>query len=158
QDGVRIERLTCAYVELPSAANERMAVLERLREARLLIGFVYSTPQRGGGVFLANENSAMFVFHFGDLIQKGMVLTSLVWQDAPYGNRVKRIDDRQIPTTDLIPGYTGIRNEGVHFWVVKGSRIFPELPHFAMNIHQELYEDFNSFFSSPFHWAFGPLI
>jgi hypothetical protein len=39
---------------------------------------------------------------------------------------------------DFAPGYNGMRNFMEHFWVVKGSRVYPPVPHITLNISQDL--------------------
>jgi hypothetical protein len=154
EDGVRIEQMTCTYLELPSDKGEQEDALRRLHEARLLVGYLYSHPLPSGGVFLPFENSTHFVFRLGNTAcNPGMVVTSLVWQGPHHGKRVKQVDAREIPSTDLTPGYTGTRNQTIQLWVAKGSRIFPELPHITLNYSQDLSINLQMFLSRPFHWA-----
>jgi len=35
---------------------------------------------------------------------------------------------------DFAPGYDGMLNFMEHFWVVKGSRVYPPVPHITLNI------------------------
>jgi hypothetical protein len=153
EHGVRIEQMTCAYFQLPEGRDDQENMLRRLYEARLLVGYLYSHPHPSGGVFLPFENSALFVFQFGDLLQDGMVPTSFVWQGKQYGNRVKEVDAREIPSTDLTLGYYGRRDRTAHFCVAKGSRIFPETPHIVLNFSQELVVNLQMLLSHPYHWA-----
>jgi hypothetical protein len=39
---------------------------------------------------------------------------------------------------DFAPGYDAMRNFTEHFWVVKGSRVYPPVPHITLNISQDL--------------------
>jgi hypothetical protein len=154
EDGVRIEEMICAYLELPEDNDEQEDVLRRLHEARLLVGYLYSHPHPSGAVFLPFENSTLFVFRLGDTLCKpGMVITSLVWQAQHHGERVKQVETREIPSTDLTPGYAGTRNQTIQLWVAKGSRIFPELPHVILNYSQELSVNLQMLLSHPSHWA-----
>ena len=66
EDGVRIEQMICAYLELPKDKEEQEDTLRRLHETRLLVGYLYSHPHPSGGVFLPFENSTLFVFRLGD--------------------------------------------------------------------------------------------
>lgn len=159
EDGVRIEQMVCAYIELPNDKDEQEDALRRLHEARLLVGYLYSHPHPAGGVFLPFEDSTLFVFRFGDIMPgtPGMVITSLVWQGRNHGQRVKQVDAREIPSTDLTPGYAGTRNQTIQLWVAKGSRIFPELPHVILNYSQELSDNLQMLLSHPYHWALNYL-
>jgi hypothetical protein len=82
-----------------------------------------------------------------------MVVTSLVWQGESYDERIKRIDSRKIPTTELVPGYVAIRNRTTQFWVAEGSRIFPELPHITLNFSQDLFDNLQELSSHAHNWA-----
>jgi hypothetical protein len=157
EDGVRMEQMTCAYMELPEDKEKQDDALLRLHEARLLVGYLYSHPHSGGRVFLPFENSTLFVFRVGDTLQQGMVLTTLVWQGNQFGDRTKQIDTRDIPSTDFTPGYTGTRNQTILLWVAKGSRIFPVIPHIVLNYSQDLSLNLQMLFSHPWNWALGYL-
>src|SRR5207302_8547382 len=61
EDGVRIEQMICAYVELPKDKEEQEDALRRLHEAQLLVGYLYSDPHPYGGVCLPFENSTLFL-------------------------------------------------------------------------------------------------
>ena len=154
EDGVRIEQMICAYFELPKGKEEQEDARRRLHEARLLVGYLYSDPHPSGGVFLPFEDSTLYVFRLGDMPYKpGMVVTSLVWQGPHHGQRVKQVETREIPSTDLTPGYAGTRNETIQLWVAKGSRLYPELAHVTLNYSQELSVNLHTFLSHPYHWA-----
>jgi hypothetical protein len=157
QDGVRIEQMICAYLELPQKKEEREETLRRLHEARLLVGYLYSHPHPSGNVFLSFENSTLFVFRIGDSLQPGMVPTSMVWQDTGYGERLKRTDNKEIQKTMLIPGYAGTRNQSTQLWAAKGSRIYPEVPHIVLNHTQDLAVNLQMFLSHAHQWALWTL-
>jgi len=46
---------------------------------------------------------------------------------------------------DCAPGYNGMRNFMEHFWVVKGSRVYPPVPRITLNISQDLAADYVRF-------------
>jgi hypothetical protein len=152
EHGVRIERMICAYLELPEDKEEKDDLIRRLHEAHLLIGYLYSQPHSAGRVLLPFENSTLFVFRIGDTFQN-MLPTSVVWQGHQYGDRVKEVDNRDIPATELTPGYTGKRNHRTWLWVAKGSRIFPEIPHIILNHTQDLFDNLQMTLSH--HWNWG---
>ncbi len=158
QDGVQITEMTCAQLDTPDDQAQPHDLLQRLREARLLVGYLYSTPQPGGGVFLASENSSMLVFRPGDLASRpGMVPTALVWRDRYEKSRMTRLDGKEIPKEDMIPGYEVIRDFTSHFWVGDSSRIYPETPFTVLNLSQELSGDLGMLLSRPHNWALASL-
>ena len=154
QDGVRIEQMTCACLEFPADKADQIEFRRRLHEAQLLIGYLYCSPHPSGGVLLPAEKSTLFVFRLGDTFgSPGMVPTSLVWHDQHGSNRVKRIDGKDTPSTDMTQGYSGTRNQTTPLWVAEGSRLFPELPHITLNETQELSIHIDMLLSRPYHWA-----
>jgi Apea-like HEPN len=157
QDGVRIEKMVCAYIELPKDRGVQEDLLRAVHEARLLVGYLYSHPSPSGDVFLHSQNSTLYVFHPGSSFHPGMVPTHMVWQGQGYGDRLKRIDDREIPNEMLIPGYTGTRDQDTYLTVAKGSRIYPEVPYLVVNHSQNLALNLQTFLSYAHNWALWTL-
>ncbi len=159
QDGLRIEQMTCAILELPSDDKDKVDdTLLRLYEAHLLIGYMYSYRDHDPSeVCLPYECSTLFIFWRGGTIHQEMVWRFLVWLDPEIGQRVKRVDDRKIPSEPYIPGYTGIMNRSIRLHVAEGSRIFPEIPLITLNHFQSLSHDRNQKLKSPDQWALRDL-
>ena len=146
--------MTCAYLELPEDTERRQMWLRLLDETRLLVGYLYSTPDTDGNVFFSSEDSALFTFRVGDTaLHPGMVSTSLVWQDQLHQDRVVRVDSKILPQDMLTPGYVAIRDFNVHFWVAEGSRIYPEVPLVRLNRTQNLSSNLKTFLSHAHNWA-----
>ncbi len=158
QDGVRIVEMTCACLELPEDTERRQMWLRLLDETRLLVGYLYSTPDTSGSVFFSSEDTSLFTFRLGDTaFHPGMVSTSLVWQDKLHQDRVIRVDSKIPPQDMLTPGYVATRDCNVHFWVAEGSRIYPEVPFVRLNLSQNLSSNINMFLSHAHNWALEQL-
>jgi len=158
QENVRLKGFACASLQLPSGEPERSRQSRHIYEAHLLIAYLYSSPHPSGGVFLPFESSSLFTFTLGDSPPgSGSVPSSLVWQGEHLGDRVSILGQPESKKPrDWIPGYVGTRNENEMFWVAKGSRIYPESPHVAINFSQELSFDIERFLSQPHNWALRP--
>lgn len=157
QDGLRIEEMTCTVVEPPTKLEDAVDAHRRLREARLLISYIYTNVTPSGDLFLSDEHAALYLFEpeYGDAPYQ-MTSTSLVWRDCPAG-RTKRIDGKEPPRSAQIPGYSAHRDWKAHFWVADGSRIFPELPLTRLNITQDLSQNLAQLLSHAHNWALTSL-
>ncbi|MGE0605934.1 MAG: hypothetical protein AB7O62_02325 [Pirellulales bacterium] len=151
QENVRIKGFVCAALQLPQEEAERRRHSRLVYEAHLLIAYLYSSPHPSGGVLLPFESSSLFTFSLGDSPPgSGNVPSSLVWQGEHLADRVSILapsDNHKHP--DWIPGYTGTRNENETFWVARGSRVYPESAHVALNFSQELSFDLERFLAQP---------
>src|SRR5205085_8040988 len=100
--GVRIDEMICAYLELPDDKAKQENILRRLHEARLLIGYLYSNPHPSGEIMLHVENSSMFVFQISTMGPDGMTPTFVVWHSYDdHGKRLAQVDEgQQIPPDD----------------------------------------------------------
>ena len=57
-----------------------------------------------------------------------------------------------------VPGYQGRYNFSHPFWVAKGSRLYPPVPHIGLNISQHLAHDLRRCFESPQHHLLPELL
>lgn len=109
-----------------------------LRWLHSLVAYLYGAPnEQFGDSFLGFESATLLVLTPG---------------------RVRRFliepEQHTIPENPLeiewdqhhdAPGYDGLLNFEVHFWVVKGARIYPPVPHITLNISQDLAADCTQF-------------
>jgi hypothetical protein len=58
----------------------------------------------------------------------------------------------------MVPGYEGLLNWRSNLWVVAGSRIYPQVPHFWLNISQDMWQDFEMLEYYQHSWAIRNLI
>jgi hypothetical protein len=109
-------------------------VLKRLHS---LVAYLYGTPNdQFGDPFLGFECATLL------LLTPGRVTRFLVEPehhtilDSPLGIEWEG---------DHAPGYDGLLNFVEPFWVVKGARIYPPVPHITLNISQDLAADCRQF-------------
>ena len=150
-DGVQIREMTCACIRTDGDESEAREGLRRVYEVQLLVGYLYSSPQPMGGVFLSSESSSLFVF------RPDRVPALLVWHEPGEGAAVTLLRDPKESETGFLEGYEGRRNDTAYLWVAEGSRIFPEIPHQVLNLSQYLSENLLEFLGRDPNWAFRRL-
>ena len=153
RDDLRIKEMTYAYLPLDDDREKKRNVLRRLREARILIGYLYSSPHFPfGDPFLQLEHSSLY------LVRPSMVSKYIIWPEHGVENttgtesQVKAIEEHEVP------GYEGLLNWSSYFWVVAGNRLYPAVPDFWLNISQDLYCDLGMMSSQDHNWALRNLI
>jgi len=138
QDDLRIA--SPSYALLPSIDLDRPGTaLEKLRRIRDVIAYCYSIPHHiFGEPHLRYEHASVAVF------SPGRVSTFLVRPEhgAAAGSQGGLLEDER----GEIAGYAGLYNFKHHFWVAKGSRLYPPVPQIVLNISQNLAVDFADFF------------
>jgi hypothetical protein len=111
---------------------------EVLKRVHSLVAYLYGTPNdQFGDPFLGYECATLLVFT-PDRVSRFLV-----------ESEHHTILDEPLPITwdnDLAPGYAGILNFTEHFWAVKGSRVYPPVPHITLNISQDLAANCAQFF------------
>jgi hypothetical protein len=145
-DGVQITDMIYAYLPGVDKQTFEEKELRRLHEVQLLIGYLYSSPHPGGGIFLPFESSTLFVF------QPQQVSSWLVWNKSSEEGKVRVLDERAM-SAELVDGYEGTRNLATHLWVAAGSRIYPEIPHQVLNLSQSVGDNVVTFLSRDQNWA-----
>jgi hypothetical protein len=121
-----IPGMICAYLAPNQSPSFPQVVLRRLNEARTLITYLYSSPHfPGSDPFLGYEHGDLYVF------RSSGVSPHLVFPRPP--------DISSQPMG--IDGYEGYKNFHDIFWVTTSSTIWPPLPHFVLNLSQDLYHD-----------------
>jgi hypothetical protein len=122
---------TCVHVE-DNPGNPSDS-LSRLREACILIGYIYLKPFfPTGRPFLLREHADLYLFH------ETRVSKSLLGQtneDIPPSEKYD-------PQKYEVAGYEGLLNWHSYFWVANGSKIYPSLPDIGLNKSQDIYSDF----------------
>jgi len=128
---VRVVSMLVAALDSEPGTLQDVENFRRLREARTIVSYLYTSPQ-GPAVdpFLTHEHADMFVFRPAKVSR---FLPGVDDADA-YG-RAKH------PGSGRLDGYRGRKNFHSDLWVVEGSRIYPSLPAFWLNISQDLHID-----------------
>lgn len=110
---------------------------DALKRVHSLVAYLYGTPNdQFGDPFLGYECATLLVF------TPSRVSRFLIESEH------HTILDEPLPIVwdkDFAPGYDGILNFVEHFWVVKGSRVYPPVPHITLNISQDLAADCGEF-------------
>jgi hypothetical protein len=128
----RIEQMTYTHFHLKPNHQKPSELIMRLREARIFIGFFYSSPHfPGGDPFLLHEHADLYLF------SSAHVPKFLLGKE----NEVDKSshDDKSLP--DHVEGYEGILNWHSQLWVASGSRIYPSLPDMWLNKTQDISSD-----------------
>ena len=111
------------------------AKLRELEHLQTIIAYCYSAPHETlGHPFLRFEHASLAIFSpepvFLDLVRPR--------------DHVERLFPEHLPDKDAfdrVEGYRGLYNFRQHFWVAKGSRCYPPVPHLDLNIGQDLCSD-----------------
>jgi hypothetical protein len=129
QNNARVR--SASYTVIPQIhISGLFQIPEVLRRLHTLVAYLYGTPNdQFGDPFLGYECATLLVLT-PDRVNRFLV-----------ESEHHTILDEPIAIAwdnDLAPGYGGIRNFTEHFWVVKGSRVYPPVPHITLNISQDL--------------------
>jgi len=121
----------------------------QLSELQLLISYLYTGVQHTGEPFLTAEHSSLFVFRAERI--PALLPFPAIWKSSPDTASHGDLG------TGFIDAYHGVRDWDCHFWVTKGSKVFPQFPHFYRNHSQTLASDLSQYFSQPYNWAIARL-
>jgi hypothetical protein len=140
QDDLRI--LAASYAVLPALDLEKDedAIREELERIQAVIAYCYSAPRHTfGDLFFHFEHASLAIF------SPEPVTTFLVRPD----HHVVVVGDTPPLSPDewhRVPGYQGRYNFLHPFWVTRGSRLYPPVPHITLNHGQNLAYDLESAF------------
>lgn len=111
---------------------------ETLKRVHSLVAYLYGAPNdQFGDPFLGFECATLLVFTPGRVSRFLIESEHHTVLDEPIAIAWDN---------DFAPGYDGMRNFMEHFWVVKGSRVYPPVPHITLNISQDLAANCGQFF------------
>ena len=139
QDDLRIK--SASYAMLPALDFEKPeASLSELEHVQSILAYYYSAPHPTfGDTFLSFEHASVAVF------SPEPVSTFLLRPE----HHVEAVSEFVL-TPDKwhrVPGYQGRYNFLEPFWVTKGSRLYPPIPHLPLNISQDLAGDIGQKFA-----------
>lgn len=137
QDDLRIRSASFACV--PSMeSGDPAARLQELERVQSVVAYCYAIPhETSGDPAFAYEHASMAI------LTPALVSVHLVRPE----HHVELVGSKELPTADKfgrLPGYNGIYNFKDHFWVAKGSRLYPPVPQIPLNIAQDLSSDIGS--------------
>ena len=129
QNNARVR--SASYAVIPQIhVSGLFQIPEVLKRVHSLVAYLYGTPNdQFGDPFLGYECATLLVLT-PDRVSRFLI-----------ESEHHTILDEPIAIAwdnDFAPGYDGMRNFMEHFWVVKGSRVYPPVPHITLNISQDL--------------------
>jgi hypothetical protein len=128
----------CALITLPQSYRAQ-AVLDRMHEAQIILGFVTAVPDRGtDDTFLKREHSTIFLFKPAEFLA-ALLLPSPGAERSSV--RAKKVQ-----------GYEGLRDWLSHLWVGDSTRIYPALPQ-QLRLAQEDLTRWIVALDDPRNWA-----
>lgn len=142
QDDLRVRSASYAVVSFVDMDYPQQDPhLEQLRRIQAVVAYCYSQPMSiHGDVFLSAEHAALAVFSptqvFSHLVQPEHHTELVGKHDLPEADQFGRMN-----------GYAGYYDFKHPFWVVKGSRLYPPMPHIGLNISQNLAADLDLYLS-----------
>lgn len=136
RDNLRIKKMTYTYIKIEDKQEEIQKNIEKLIDVQTLIAYLYSSPNPTNlDPYLKKEHSNIFF-----LIPR-KVSQYILWPDNNVENMSNCDNLLQIDDRHEVPGYEGRLNNESFFVVAKGSRIYPPIPNFWLNIPQNLFVD-----------------
>jgi hypothetical protein len=149
----RISEMVYAHLDFTISAEDFNGRLKRLRQAHLLIGYLYSSPQSGTGrPALDLEHSTLYLFNVTTISNLLLSPTDGV---VEINGRPPLSFEEQY---GWIEGYAGLRDWRSHLWVSKDSRIFSPHPNLSLNLSQNLAHDFGTLSRLKHYWALQEII
>jgi hypothetical protein len=144
QDDLRIQ--SAAYAMLPALdLDQNEPCLQELKRVQAIIAYCYSAPHPVLGDPLLHYEQASLAIFSPEPVSIFLVRPEHhVETAAPHSTLIPDEWHR-------VPGYEGRYNFRHPFWVVKNSRIYPPVPHIALNISQDLAHDLHWFLQEPQH-------
>ena len=141
QDDLRIR--TAAYAMLPALdLDGGEPSLRELEHIQAIVAYCYSAPRQAfGDLFFHFEQASLAVFSPEPV---SIFLVRPEYHVVPLGNNSSLASDQ----FHRVPGYQGRYNFRHPFWVAKGSRLYPPVPHIGLNISQDLAADLRAMFAA----------
>lgn len=138
QNNLRVR--SASYAVIPQVhVRGLFQIPDVLKRVHSLIAYLYGTPhEQFGEPFLGFESATLLVLTPGRVSRFLVEPEHHTILESPLNIEWDKYHDA--------PGYDGLLNFDVHFWVVKGARIYPPVPHITLNISQDLSGDYTQFF------------
>ena len=133
KDDLRIRSASYAMLSAIDFEEPEPSLLE-LEHVQSIVAYCYSAPHPTlGDIFLSSEHASIAVF------SPEPVVTFLLRPE----HHVAPVSEFALAPDELhrVAGYNGRYNFREPFWVAKGSRLYPPVPHLTLNISQNLATD-----------------
>lgn len=152
KDDLRVRSASYAMLQTLDLDKTDAAVSE-LQRIQAIIAYCYSAPRHTfGDIFFHFEHASIAIF------SPQPVTTFLVRPDhhvVPAGE----LPPMEADEWHRVPGYEGRYNFRNPFWVIRGSRLYPPVPHISLNDGQCLAWDLGrAFTEAPQHHLLPTLI
>lgn len=157
RDDIQITEVTYSFIDLSESFEKNQKLLGKLRQAQLLISYIYCSPNNTWSTtFLNNEHSNIFIFEPAS-VSKFQVYPSVENQPLKDLSDIDPFKDISDMPSSLVDGYNVTLNWQHWFSTIKGNRIYPTVPDFWINISQDLYQDIEISRNNNQSWAFFEL-
>jgi hypothetical protein len=138
QNDVRVTKLLYTYAVLDQDIEKFNSLIRRLREARTVLGYFYTSPHfPSGDPFISYEHSDLYIFLPGKVstFTLGLELNNEKQNDSEIADVIShRLHE--------VDGYRGSVNIQTEVYTAKGCRLYPSVHNFGLNISQDVYHDF----------------
>lgn len=152
KDDLRIR--SASYAILPRLDLDKTdPAVSELERIQAMIAYCYSAPRHTfGDIFFHFEQASLAIF------SPQPVITFLVRPDH-HVEPARELPPLEADEWHRVSGYEGRYNFRNPFWVAKGSRLYPPVPHISMNDSQNLAWDLGrAFTEAPQHHLLPTLI
>jgi len=151
KDDLRV-RSAC-YAMLPPIDLDRgNPVLHELERIQAIIAYCYSAPRHAfGDIFFHFEHASLAIFC-------PQPITTFLLRPDHHVTTPTELPALNADQWHRVPGYEGRYNFRNPFWVAKGSRLYPPVPHISMNDSQNLAWDLPRAFSEAPHHQLLPML
>jgi hypothetical protein len=150
----RIKEMVYSHLDFSSSSAEEFDdMLKRLRQAHILIGYLYSSPQpKSDRPALDLEHSSLYLFN--TFRTSNVLLSPSEGVEDITGQPPLSFEEQH----KWVEGYAGLVNWNSHIWVAQGSRIFPSDVNFSLHPHQDLLSNLGELAEIKHNWAIEELI
>jgi hypothetical protein len=154
RDDLHITQMVYTCLEFGDNLEKNDNLIPWLYESQILINYLYSIPHHSSGIpIMSSEDANLYIF------QSKRFFSSNIWPSDPYSDsRIENLAKDSRPSDQYVDGYEGLLNGRSYLWVIAGNRIYPPLPHFWLNVSQDLWHSIESFSRERHNWALVDLI
>jgi len=150
QDNFRVRSASYALgpaIDLDDPGDKYVPVLQDLEDLQAAVAYCYASSHPiFCDPFFRYEHASLLVFSPGRV---SFYLVRPEHHVECVGPEIPLEKDSR----GEVEGYRGLYNFKHHFWVVKGSRLYPPFPQIGLNIGQDLESDLYQFTSESPHYS-----
>jgi hypothetical protein len=148
QDHLRIR--SASYARVPfvdlDRSDEMSATVQDLADLQAIVAYCYASPHPiFGDPFFRYEHASLALFSPGRV-------SIYVVRPEHHADWIGPENAVEKDHREEVEGYKGLYNFKHHFWVTKGSRLYPPVPHIGLNISQDMAADLGQFLYESSHY------